>query len=151
MSRLFFSNNFKKGIGKTIYCRGVKTFWTYSRVLTKSKKSNSFKNIELNNSDDLKKLIHSLKTIYEDFWKENNLINSSIKLSLSIKIDNKNFDLTTEFEKTLDKIDLISSYSINKFNQNFIFYEIIFNGTPKNFINIMNNQSYNFDMQLIIL
>ncbi len=110
-------------------------------------KSNSFKNIDLNNEESLISLIDDLKNIYEDFWKDHNLINSSIKLSLSIKIDNKNFDLTTEFEKTLDKIDLISSYSINKFNQNFIFYEIIFNGTPKNFINIMNNQSYNFDTQ----
>ena len=121
-----------------------------SKINIKDKKvikSNSFKNIDLNNEESLISLINDLKIIYEDFWKDHNLINSSIKLSLSIKVDNKNFDLTTEFEKTLDKIDLISSYSISRFNQNFIFYEVIFNGTPKNFINIMTNQSYNFDTQ----
>jgi len=37
-------------------------------------KSNSFKNIDLDNYDDLIMLINDLKTIYEDFWKENNLI-----------------------------------------------------------------------------
>ena len=121
-----------------------------SKINIKDKKvikSNSFKNIDLNNEENLISLINNLKNIYEDFWKDHNLINSSIKLPLSIKIDNKNFDLTTEFEKTLDKIDLISSYSITKLNQNFIFYEIIFNGTPKNFIHIMNKNDYSFDTQ----
>ena len=46
----------------------------------------------------------------------------------------------------MDKIDLISNYSINKFdNKDFIQYEVIFNGTPKNFINLMKIQDYNFD------
>ena len=44
-------------------------------------------------------------------------------------------------------IDLISNYSISKFNKDYIFYEVIFNGTPKNFINIMKDQNYNFDTQ----
>jgi hypothetical protein len=121
-----------------------------SKINIKDKKvikSNSFKNIELNNSEDLKKLIDRLKIIYEDFWKENNLINTSIKLPLLIQVDNKNFDLSSKFEETLNKIDLISNYSISKFNKDFIFYEVIFNGTTKNFINIMKNQNYNFDTQ----
>ena len=110
-------------------------------------KSNSFKNIDLNNNDNLNELIGSLKIIYEDFWKENNLINTSIKLPLLIQVDNNDLNLSSKFEKTLDKIDLISNYSINKFNKDFIFYEIIFNGTSTNFINIMKNKNYNFDTQ----
>ena len=110
-------------------------------------KSNSFKNIDLNNNDSLNELIGSLKIIYEDFWKENNLINTSIKLPLLIKVNNNDFNLSSKFEKTLDKIDLISNYSINKFNKDFIFYEVIFNGTSTNFINIMKNKNYNFDIQ----
>ena len=89
----------------------------------------------------------NLKISYEDFWKENNLINTSIKLPLLIKVDNKNFDLSSKFEETLDKIDLISNYSISKFDKNFIFFEVIFNGTTTNFINIMKDQNYNFDTQ----
>ncbi len=110
-------------------------------------KSNSFDNIDLNNIDELKKLISNLKVIYEDFWKENNLINTSIKLPIIIQIDGKDFDLTFKFEETLNEIDLISSFSISKFNKDFIFYELIFNGTPQNFINIMNEKNFNFDTQ----
>ena len=110
-------------------------------------KSNSFKNIDLNNNDNLNELIGNLKIIYEDFWKENNLINTSIKLPLLIQVDNNDLNLSSKFEKTLDKIDLISNYSINKFNKDFIFYEVIFNGTSTNFINIMKNKNYNFDTQ----
>jgi len=121
-----------------------------SKINIKDKKvikSNSFENIELDNYEDLKKLIENLKIIYEDFWKENNLINTSIKLPLLIQVNNKDLDLSSKFEKALDKIDLISSYSINKFNKDFIFYEIIFNGTTKNFINIMKNQNFSFNTQ----
>ncbi len=121
-----------------------------SKINIKEKKvikSNSFKNIDLNNSKSLKELIDSLKVIYEDFWKENNLINTSIKLPLLIQVNNKDIELSLKFEETLDKIDLISNYSISKYNKDFIFYEVIFNGTPKNFINIMGYQNYNFDTQ----
>ena len=121
-----------------------------SKINIKDKKvikSNSFKNIDFNNSNDLKVLLNSLKIIYEDFWKDNNLINTSIKLPLLIQVENKNLNITSRFEETLDMIDLISNYSISKFNKDHIFYEIIFNGTPRNFINIMNDRNYNFDTQ----
>ena len=121
-----------------------------SKIKIKNKKvikNNSFKNINLNNNKDLNKLIHDLKIIYEDFWKKNNLINTSIKLPIMISIDNKNFDLTLKFEETLNKIDLINNFSISKFNKDYVFYELIFNGTPKNFISIMKIQNFNFDTQ----
>ena len=121
-----------------------------SRINIKDKKvikSNSFKNINFENPYDVNVLINDLKIIYEDFWKDNNLINTSIKLPLFIRIENKDLNFSTKFEETLNMIDLISNYSISKFNKDYIFYEIIFNGTPKNFINIMTDQNYNFDTQ----
>ena len=92
-------------------------------------KNNSFEDIDLKNSKNLEALVTNLKTIYEDFWKDNNLINTSINLSLSIRVDNKDYDLSSKFDK------------------NFIFYSVIFNGTPQTFINIMEDQNYNFDTQ----
>ena len=121
-----------------------------SKINIKDKKvikSNSFKNIDFNNPKNLKILINDLKIVYEDFWKDNNLINTSIKLSLLIQVENKDLILTNKFEETLNMIDLISSYSISKFNKDHIFYDVIFNGTPKNFINIMSDQNYNFNTQ----
>ncbi len=114
---------------------------------TKVIKSHSFRNIDFENKKDLDKLISDLKVIYEDFWKENNLINTSIKLPLLIQVNNKDYNLTSKFEETLNKIDLISHYSISKFNNDFIFYEVIFNGAPKNFITLMENNNYDIDTQ----
>ena len=121
-----------------------------SKINIKDKKvtkSNSFSNIDLNDLDSSKRLINSLKIIYEDFWKEHNLINTSIKLPLLIQVKNDNLNLSLKFEEVLEKTDLIYSYSISKFDKNFIFYEVIFNGTPSKFINIMKNNNYNFDTQ----
>jgi len=47
----------------------------------------------------------------------------------------------------LNGIDLVNSFSISSFNKDFIFYEIIFNGTPKNFLDIMQEQKFNIDTQ----
>ena len=109
--------------------------------------NDTFKNFDFNDSNKMKEMINNLKTVYEDLWKDHNQINTSIKLPLLIKVDNKNLETSLKFENTLKQIDLINSYSINKFDNNFIFYEIIFNGTPKNFVRIMNNKNYNFDPQ----
>tara|TARA_B100001057_G_scaffold297061_1_gene297348 strand:+ start:2080 stop:3141 length:1062 start_codon:yes stop_codon:yes gene_type:complete len=110
-------------------------------------KSFSFDNINLYNINELTKLVDDLKIIYEDFWKENNLINTSIKLPILIKVDSKKFELSLNFEKTINNIDLINSFYISRYDKDFIFYELIFNGTPKNFINIMKEQKFNFDIQ----
>ena len=68
-------------------------------------------------------------------------------MPISIQIDSKNYELLSKFEKTLNEIDLISSFSISSFSKDLIFYELIFNGTPKNFINIIEKQNFNLDTQ----
>ena len=121
-----------------------------SKITIKDKKiikNSSFKNFDFNNEEKIKNLMNELKIIYEDLWKEYNQINTSIKLQLLIQVDNKNLNTSIVFENNLNAVDLISSYSISEINKDFIFYEVIFNGTPKNFINIMSNKNYNFDTQ----
>ncbi len=110
-------------------------------------KSNSFKNIYLDNNESIEKLINELKITYEDFWKENNLINTSIKFPILVKINDKNFDISLRFEKILNELDLVSSFSIISFDKDNVFYELIFNGTAKKFIDIMKEQEFNFDTQ----
>ena len=121
-----------------------------SKVNIKGKKiikNNSFEIFNFNDEEKIKRLINELKIIYEDLWKDQNQINTSIKLPLLIQLDNKNLITALKFEQTLNEVDLINNYTINKFDKDFIFYEIIFNGTPKNFINIMKNKKYNFNTQ----
>jgi len=54
---------------------------------------------------------------------------------------------TNNFELFLDEIDLVSNFSILKFNKEFVFYEVLFNGTVQNFINIMKNKNYDLNTQ----
>ncbi len=133
-----------------IFFKNEKEIKVLSKIEIKGEKiikSNSFKNINIKNKNDLSILISELKIVYEDFWKEKNLINTSIKLPISVQVDSKDYNLSLQFEDTLKEIDLINSFSINRFNKDFIFYELIFNGTPKNFINIMKEKNFNFDTQ----
>ncbi len=110
-------------------------------------KNNSFENIDLKDQNKLEILINEIKTIYEDLWKEFNQINTSIKLPLLIRVDNNELKTSLDFESTLNKVDLVNEYSISRFDKNYIFYKIIFNGTPDNFINIMRDKDYNFETQ----
>ena len=133
-----------------IFFKNEKEIKILSKINVKNEiviKTNSFNNINFNNEDEVDKLINDLKTVYEDFWKEKNLINSSIKLPISIQVDSKDLNLSLKFEQILNEIDLISSFSIKSFNKDFILYKVTFNGTPKNFINIMEEQNFNFDTQ----
>ena len=101
----------------------------------------------MNNQKEIEYFVDELKIIYEDLWKKQNEINTSIKLPLVIKINNQNLKISLKIENILREIDLISYYSIKNFDKNYIYYEIIFNGTPQNFIKIMNDRNYNFDTQ----
>jgi len=110
-------------------------------------KNNSFKNINLDNETDLDFLIANLKNLFDDTWKKLNEINTSIKVPITIKIKNENLKKSNNFELFLNEIDLVSDYSIQKFNNEFVFYEVLFNGTVQNFINIMKNKKYNLNTQ----
>ena len=110
-------------------------------------KNLSFENFDLDNDKQIELLIKNLKMVYEDYWKNLNQINTSIKLNLIIKVSNKDSIKISNFEKKLVETDLIYDFSIKKFDKDFTFYEIIFNGTPDNFIKNMNNMNYNFNTQ----
>ena len=88
-----------------------------------------------------------MKTFYENYWKSKNEINTSVKISLSVSINNNDNSKIFKFEETLDNIDLVYNYDIIKFNNKDNFYKIIFNGSPDNFLKIMKNKNYEFDIQ----
>ena len=53
----------------------------------------------------------------------------------------------SRLEKTLNEINLIYDYSISKFDKDFVYYQIIYNGTPNNFLKSMEKQNFNFNTQ----
>ena len=102
-----------------------------------------FTKINLENKDDNEKLIKNLKIIYEDQWKKNNEINTSIKLPLTISIDSKNYQKIIELENIFEEIDLISDFYTLKFDSQSTQYKVIYNGSPKFFLNDMKKRNFN--------
>ena len=110
-------------------------------------KNQTFKNIDINDHNQLQKIINELKVIYEDNWKISNQINTSIKLLLTIKIDSSNEKKISKFESALKENNLIYNFYINKFSNDTIFYKIVFNGTPDIFLKSMETHKFSFNTQ----
>jgi len=124
------------------------------KVLSKINLKNSLKirnhkysKIDLDNEKDISKILKDLKNIYEDEWKKNNEINTSIKLPLTISIISKDYKKIINLEEVLSNIDLISNFYILNFNNKYIQYRIIYNGSPKTFFENMSNRNFDFIME----
>ena len=107
----------------------------------------TFTDLNLASIENQNKLIQIIKTTYEDQWKLINQINTSIKLPLTISIENNESLKISKFEKTLLEQDLIYDFNINKFDHKKIIYKVIFNGSPDIFFTTMANFGYQFDFK----
>ena len=110
-------------------------------------RNQTYRNINFKNKEKLDQLIEDLKLIYEDYWKKENLINTSIKLILNIRANNLENNKISAFEKILNETDLIYDFFISKFDKNYTYYQIIFNGTPNIFLQNMSDKNYYFNTQ----
>ncbi len=110
-------------------------------------KNLNFTDINFNNNEEIFKFIDNLKIVFEDFWKSQNQINTSVKLSLNISIANSNNIKISKFEKILSDMDLIYNFYIYKFDNKNNFYKVFFNGTPDKFLEVMSDKNYNFEIK----
>ena len=124
------------------------------QILSKINLNNSLKTnnqkylkVDVSNEKDLNKILEDLKNIYEDEWKKNNEINTSIKHPLTISVKSKNYKKIINLEEILANIELISDFYILKFNNEHTQYRIIYNGSPKTFFNDMSNRNFDFIMK----
>jgi hypothetical protein len=96
--------------------------------------NSNFNNVNLNNEDKVRDYINQMKVSYEDVWKKNNQINTSLNLSLEIHLVSNDFTKIENFENTLSNVDVIKSFSIKTFNLKKNIYEVIYNGNPDKLI-----------------
>ena len=113
----------------------------------KDLKNLKFTNLSLKDEKEFKQLIENLKNYYENYWKSKNEINTSIKLTLKVSINNDDNLKVSQLEEVLSNVDLIYNFHILKFNNKRNIYKIIFNGSPDFFLNIMKDKNYEFDIQ----
>mgnify|MGYP000594681677 CR=1 FL=1 len=124
------------------------------RTLSKINLNNSLKlenknysKVDILNNNDFSNIVKSLKQIYEDQWKKNNEINTSIKLPITISINSKKTKKIMELERALDNIDLVADFNILNFNSEIIQYKITYNGTPNIFLRNMREKNLELEMK----
>ena len=101
----------------------------------------TYENIELSNEKDLELVLTNLKISYENYWKNINQINTSIKLPLTITVNAIKHEKIQMLENSLNELDLVSSFEISKINNQNIYFKIIYNGSPNKFLNDMKNKN----------
>ena len=110
-------------------------------------KNFKFPDLSFSSDDEIKEFTENLKTVYENYWKSKNEINTSVKLPLTISFNNNNNLKISKFEEILTNIDLVYDFYIFRFNNKNNIYKIIFNGSPDTFLKTMKDYDYNFDTQ----
>ena len=70
------------------------------------------KDLDLRDQNKWNDLIFKTKVNLEDLWKSNNLINTSIKLPINLKLNSKDTIKIVNLEREMDKIDLIYDYYV---------------------------------------
>ena len=79
-----------------------------------------------------------------EVWKEENLINLSIPLSIEIKFKHRNLQDLDKLKKIFPEINIISSFSLEEFNINNSLFKINYYGNPKR----LKTELFGFGYQL---
>ena len=66
-----------------------------------------------------------------DLWKEQNLINLLMPLSISLKFQHSKLEDLDKLRSTLYKINIIENYALEEFNINNSLFKIYYYGNPK--------------------
>jgi len=107
----------------------------------------------LDNFNDEKKLepiLKELKMKISDIWKEQNLVNLLMPLSIQIKFQHENLVDLDKLKKSLYKINIIDNFTIQEFDINHSYLKIYYFGNPKKLKNdllvygyqLKNDQGY---------
>ena len=74
------------------------------------------------------------------------MINTSIKLPITISLDSSKFSLIKKFENKIENMDLVYNYYIESFSNNEVIYKIVYNGTPNKFLEEFNSENIKVDL-----
>ena len=114
-SNLINKYDIKDSIILIIYneSNNVKTLSKINLNNTLKIQNKNYPKIDIINEDDFSNIVKSLKQLYEDQWKKNNEINTSIKLPITISINSKKTKKIIELEKALDSMDLVAGFNLS--------------------------------------
>ena len=76
-------------------------------------------------------ILKDLKLKITDLWKEENLINLLMPLSIKLKFKHKNLKSLGELRSIFNRINIIDNYTLEELNINNSFFKIYYYGNPK--------------------
>ena len=103
---------------------------------------------EIKNFDDqllLKSIIRDFKLIITDLWKEENLVNLLMPLSINLTFQHKDLKHLDDLRNTFSKISIINNYSLVEFNINNSLFKIYYYGNPKKLKSELLRYGYRLD------
>jgi hypothetical protein len=102
---------------------------------------------KINNNEKLIKILKDLKLKIIDMWKEENLINLLMPLSIDLKFNHKNVGELYKINNVFSKVDIIENYSLEEFDVDNSLFKIYYFGNPKKLTSELIKFGYklNFD------
>ena len=85
----------------------------------------------INDESALNYILKDLKLKVTDIWKEENLVNLLMPLSISLQYQHSNLEDLDKLRNIFYKISIIDSYTLEEFNINNSFFKIYYYGNPK--------------------
>ena len=76
-------------------------------------------------------ILKNLKLEITDLWKEQNVINLLMPLSINLKFKHSKLEDLDKLRSVLYKISIIDNYILEEFNINNSFFKIYYYGNPK--------------------
>jgi hypothetical protein len=103
---------------------------------TKFNNNKTSKNIyydleSLNNEEELSLILKNLKIKITDLWKEDNIINLLMPLSIKLRFQHNNLENLDKLKNAFFKINIIKKYTLEKFDINNSSFKIYYYGNPK--------------------
>ena len=98
----------------------------------KTSKNILYKVEKIEDESTLNSILKDLKIEIVDLWKEQNLINLLMPLTIKIKFQHKELKDLDKLRKIFYKIGIIDNYTLEEFNINNSYYKIYYYGNPKN-------------------
>ena len=97
----------------------------------KTSKNITYELDDMNNELKLHSILKNLKIKITEIWKEENLINLSIPLSIRIKLKYKKLQDLDKLKNTFYRISIINDFSLEELDVNNSFFKINYYGNPK--------------------
>jgi len=98
-------------------------------------KNLNYKIFDINNKNELNLILKKVKMQISDIWKEQNIINLAIPLSVSIKYQHDKLKEVDNLKNVFYKISIIDNFSLTEFNIKNSIFKIYYYGNPKKLSN----------------